>query len=213
MGRMSRGILGGFVGKVGTVIGSQRNGVDMISSLPKKSTKAPTPAQQDQRDRFALALGFLQPINPILRLGFKSADPRLSSINVAVSQTLQNAITGTSGNFSLDYAKILISKGELSPGWNSAVSSENANELKLSWETIASSGLSNPDDEALVVVYNPTKDQHFMSISGVIRSVGEIAISLPTDYSGDEVHCWLGFIAKDKKTRSTSTYAGMVVIV
>nr|MBC7614260.1 hypothetical protein [Pseudopedobacter sp.] len=213
MGRIIKGILGGFVGKVGTVIGSQRNGVDMISSLPKKSTKAPTELQLNQRDRFSLGIGFLKPINTVLKLGFKSADPRLSSINVAMSQLLQNAIIGATGNYSLDYTKILISKGELSPGFNSLALSENAAELKVTWSTVTSSGLANPDDESLVVIYNPAKDQHFMSISGVIRSIGEIAISLPSDYSGDEVHCWLGFVAKDKKTRSTSTYAGMVAIV
>src|SRR6476659_5936096 len=103
MGRITKGILGGFVGKVGTVIGSQRNGVDIITSIPKKSTKPPTTSQLNQRERFGLGIGFLQPINPILRLGFKSADPRLSSINVAMSYLLQNAITGSSGNYSLDY--------------------------------------------------------------------------------------------------------------
>ena len=213
MGRMTKGILGGFAGKVGTVIGSQRSGMDIISSLPKKSTKAPTPAQVDQRDKFSLAVGFLQPINPLLRLGFKSPDPRLSSFNVALSYFVQNSLTGVSGSFSIDYPKVLIAKGELSPAWNAIGVSTVANELKITWTNSNVVGMSSNDDETIVLVYHPEKGQKVMSISDATRAANEIVVELPSDYSGTEVQCWIAFVSGNKKYRSTSSYAGAVTIL
>jgi hypothetical protein len=213
MGRMSRGILGGFAGKVGAVIGSQRNGMDLISSLPKKSNRAATQSQQDQRDKFSLAIGFLQPINTLLKLGFKSSNKRFSSINVAVSQLLKNGITGTSGNYNLNYPKLLISKGELTTSWNVTAVSEVAHEVKLNWSNSTNIGLANEDDQTLVLIYNPAKEQHLMSLYAAIRTDVELILDLPTEYSGDAVHTWIGFISADGKYRSTSVYAGPVTIL
>lgn len=213
MGRMTKGILGGFVGKVGTVIGSQRNGMDLLSSLPKKSSKAPTEAQSNQRDKFGLAVGFLQPINQLLKLGYKPTDPRYSSFNLAVAYFLQNSIIGLSGAYEIDYTKVLISKGELSPPWNSIGASTAANELKFSWVNSTTSVMNNEDDETIALIYNPVKGIHYMSISATTRVSGELAVTLPNDFVGDEVQCWIGFITKDKKYRSTSVYAGAVTIV
>lgn len=213
MGRMQRGILGGFVGKVGTVIGSQRNGMDIISSLPKKSSKAATQDQKDVRNKFGMAIAFMQPINQVLRLGFKSSDPRLSPINLAVSYFIKNAITGATDAYEIDYPNVLISKGELSPGWNTLATATDPQEVKIGWTNTTSSGLAQPDDEVLAVVYNASKGQHLMAIGGIMRSAGELVLEMPLDYTGDVVHSWLAFISKDKKLKSTSSYAGLVTIL
>ncbi|MFC5282014.1 DUF6266 family protein [Pedobacter alpinus] len=210
---MRKGILGGFVGKVGTVIGSQRSGMDIISSLPKKSSKAPTVLQSNQREKFGLAVGFLQPINELLKLGFKASDPRFSSFNLAIAHMLQNSIIGESGSYELDYPKVLISKGELSPAWNAVAATSGASELSLTWSNATNSGMSNPDDEVFALVYNADTKQHLMSISAATRADGVLSIPLPNDFVGSEVQCWLAFTSKDKKQRSTSIYAGAVTIV
>ena len=42
MANISKGILGGFSGKVGTIVGANYRGKDIIRSVPKKSGRKPT---------------------------------------------------------------------------------------------------------------------------------------------------------------------------
>ena len=58
MGTIRKGILGGFSGTVGTVVGANWRGMDVIRSRPKSSGSNPTPAQLMQREKFALAIKF-----------------------------------------------------------------------------------------------------------------------------------------------------------
>jgi len=52
MGKIKTGILGGFQGKVGTVIGSTWRGESIMRALPKTAAKAPTESQRIQRLKF-----------------------------------------------------------------------------------------------------------------------------------------------------------------
>ena len=52
MGKIKQGILGGFKGKVGTVIGSSWNGVAYMKGLPQSQKDPKTPAQVAQRNFF-----------------------------------------------------------------------------------------------------------------------------------------------------------------
>ena len=70
MATIQKGILGRFSGKVGTVVGANWRGQDVIRSVPKKSTRIPIELQQEQRLKFRLASKFLAPIAPLTRNWF-----------------------------------------------------------------------------------------------------------------------------------------------
>ena len=53
MGKIKQGILGGFKGKVGTVIGASWNGIAYMRGLPQSVKNPKTAAQQSQRAFFA----------------------------------------------------------------------------------------------------------------------------------------------------------------
>ena len=52
MGKIKQGILGGFKGKVGTVIGSSWNGISYMRGIAQSVKNANTAAQQTQRAFF-----------------------------------------------------------------------------------------------------------------------------------------------------------------
>ena len=52
MGKIKQGILGGFKGKVGTVIGSSWNGISYMRGQAQSVRNPKTPAQMIQRDFF-----------------------------------------------------------------------------------------------------------------------------------------------------------------
>ncbi|HNP33863.1 MAG TPA: DUF6266 family protein [Flavobacterium sp.] len=62
----NKGILGPFSGKVGTVVGANWRGKDIIRSLPKKTNRTTTETQQLQRDKFTAVSEFLTPMSAVL---------------------------------------------------------------------------------------------------------------------------------------------------
>jgi hypothetical protein len=71
MGRIKKGILGGFSGKVGTVVGANWKEISYMRSLPQKVKNPRTEAQRKQRSKFLLVVNLLKPLNPLLRIGWK----------------------------------------------------------------------------------------------------------------------------------------------
>ncbi|WP_291131895.1 DUF6266 family protein [Flavobacterium sp. UBA7682] len=57
MGTYNKGILGPFSGKVGTVVGANWRGKDIMRSLPKKTNRTPTETQLLKRQLFTTVAG------------------------------------------------------------------------------------------------------------------------------------------------------------
>lgn len=120
MATIKKGILGGFSGKVGTVVGSNWRGKDIIRSLPKESQKQPSEKQLLQQAKFKLAVAFLQPLKTILSQYFGSGSGVKSRVNLATSYTMNEATQVVADVPELMYNKVLITKGELT-GFQNAV--------------------------------------------------------------------------------------------
>ena len=112
MGKLHKGILGGFSGTVGTVVGCNWRGKDIIRSRPKSSGKTPTEAQLLQRMKFRLVVGFLTPLQSIQRQFFAGNSGVKSRMNQAVSYHIREAVEVLNGEPSLVYSKVLITKGD-----------------------------------------------------------------------------------------------------
>ena len=123
MGTIRKGILGGFSGKVGTVVGANRRGTAYMRSLPIKMKNPRTLPQLEQRSKFALTLRFLKPMTGLLRIGWKMYAHGLSPFNAAMSYTIVNAITGSYPHYAVDPSKVLISCGTLSPAFDATATS------------------------------------------------------------------------------------------
>ena len=84
-----------------------------------QSVKNPRTAKQmAQRDKFALALSFIRPIQSFIKVGFKAYAVHQSEFNAAMSYTLKNVIKGTYPNFTIDYAQAMVSRRSLAKPLN-----------------------------------------------------------------------------------------------
>ncbi len=63
MGKIKQGILGGFSGKVGPVIGTSWKGKAIIKARPLSHNDRNSVAQQEQRAKFSLVSKFLACVN------------------------------------------------------------------------------------------------------------------------------------------------------
>ena len=84
MGTIKQGILGGFSGKVGTVVGSSWKGISYMRGQAQSVKNPRTAKQMAQRDKFSLALSFIRPIQSFIQVGFKTYAQKQSEFNAAM---------------------------------------------------------------------------------------------------------------------------------
>jgi hypothetical protein len=213
MGTIKKGILGGFSGKVGTVVGASWKGIAYMRSLPQKVRNPRTEPQRMQRSKFALTLAFLKPMNGLLRMGWKLYAHRQSPINAAMSYTIANAITGAYPNYAIDASKVFISRGSLSPALNASATAVAGGTVAFAWSDNSGSSTARQTDKALLAVVNPDKSEAVFETAGAGRSAGTQAVVTPSDWLGETVHAYIGFIADDGRDLANSVYLGAITVV
>ena len=92
MAEIKKGILGGFSGKVGPVVGANWRGKDIIRSTPKSSSRPKTDKQILQQLKFKTTITFLHPLRNIQNRFFGTDAGAKSKVNLAASYFINNAI-------------------------------------------------------------------------------------------------------------------------
>lgn len=211
MGKFEKGILGGFRGTVGPVVGTNWRGIDVMRSRPKRSSRQPSEKQLEQRMTFALVIRFINPIRELLDKYFGQPANDKSRADLASSYFLKEVATGTYPNITLDYDKIMITKGELAGIQEPVVAAQPDAVLRFTWEDNSGQPEASANDLLLVVVYNPDKGR-FQYSHTELRSSESLDMSLTDSWSGDVVHCWLGFTAPGGYRASTSVHLTATVL-
>lgn len=215
MGKLNQGILGGFSGAVGTVVGStNRKGEDIIRARSKKSRPAGSAGQVQQQAKFALVTGFIQGLTDVVKTGLKNsaAAENISPYIYACRHALNNALTGTDQDPELDYANVLLSQGALSriPGVTAVLVD---NEVEFSWSDLLAGQKGDPTDTVCLVVYNATNRELSFS-ADTVRSAKTASVAIPYSNAGDTILFYLFFrSATDPVQVSTSQYLGSAEIV
>ena len=115
MGTIKQGILGGFNGKVGTVVGSSWKGTAYMKGRAQHVKNPRTAGQVYQREALKILALALKPISSTLNLTFKKSANKMSGYNKAVSVNYKAAIYEAGGEPHFNYEWLIISKGSLKP--------------------------------------------------------------------------------------------------
>jgi hypothetical protein len=212
MGKINQGILGGFSGKVGSVVGGSWKGISYMRGKAVSIKNPQTLQQRQQRCKLALALSVLQPIIAVIRVGFKRYAHRQSEFNAAMSYTIRHAIQGDYPDYALDFSKLLVSRGSLT-GADNAAAAAVPGKIKLTREDNTGIGEAQPTDKAIAVAINPTKGEAAYITDGTPRSAETEQLAVSPFWAGDKVEVYLGFITEDGKEVATSAYCGVVTVV
>ena len=213
MGTITKGILGGFSGKVGTVIGASWKGIDYMRSIATSVSNPRTPAQMEHRARFATVVQLLKPLTAFLRICFKSKAIKMSAFNAAVAANFKNAITGIYPDFIIDFPQVMVSQGNLPGALNPATTSATAGEVEFTWENNSWETDASADDQAVLVVYNPIKKAAVSVEGGITRALGAQSVTLPISFAGDEVQCYIAFTNANKSVISNSQYVNGISVI
>ena len=172
MGTYNKGILGAFSGKVGPVVGASWRGKDVLRSLPKRANRIPTPQQEMQRVKFSLVSGFLTPFYPVLRRFFGSNGATITRVNQAMSYHLKEAIVDTGAGFGIDYAKVVMTKGDLTGLENPQVTAAAGGVLNFTWTDNSGQGQAKAEDKLIIALFEETTKTSFYTLNGGQRDAG-----------------------------------------
>jgi len=209
MGLIKNGILDGFSGKVGTVVGGSWRGKNVMRAKPTKRKNANrTDKQIDHRAKFTVATQFLQSMKDLLELTYRNYAVGKTGANSALGHTLRNAITGEYPDYRIAYDKAMISRGSLLPALGGKATAGAAGIIQFTWDNTADILNARKDDQVLMVLHYPELNITMYKI-GAPRSAGSDSFTVP-GLSGKVVQTWISFLTADAKDVSSSVYSGEV---
>jgi len=207
MAILHHGILGGFSGKVGNIVGYRYKNQYCIRQMPRKSIKPAGNKQVSQRGKFKLSIALISPLRDHLKQLPEKGKRRISAFNCCLSNVLKEVIKGAYPEYSFNYAALQLSSGSLSVGHcHSVFAAEN--NLIFNWCP------DTPDfylDRKLVMLaYNPLRKK-WVCETLELRSGDCMGIlSLPCSFIGEQVETYMYFINANGKVVSDSIHLGTV---
>lgn len=209
MGKIKTGILGGFQGKVGTVIGSTWRGESIMRALPKTAAKAPTESQRIQRLKFKAVSEFLNPLRSTLSTYFGNDTGVKSKYNMATSYHITNAVEVTQQGTQILYPRVLVAKGTLF-GFQNLTTTPSETVITLNWEDNAVFGNAKAEDTVNVVCYIEEVNTFYVFESIANRDGLTASVTLPQNFLGYNVEAYAFLYDKVSKTSSNSVYLGSI---
>lgn len=205
-----KGILGGFSGTVGTVVGSKWKGIDVIRSVGPEHNSSNTTPQATQRVKFSLVFRFLQSMKDLLDIGFKDFAVKMTGPNSALAYNIKNAVTGNFPNFSILYSEVLISRGSLPKASLPVAAVGASGTVAFTWANNTGIGKAKADDKSILVAYCPELN-HTLYATGASRSAGADTLNVP-EFKGKIVQTWVSFVTANNKDIAQSVFAGQVTV-
>ena len=207
MGKIKQGILGGFNGTVGTVIGGSWKGLSYMRGKAQSIRNPRTEKQMAQRIKFGLAQKFVKVMTAYLQVGFRNYTQHQTATNAAMSHTVRNCMAGTYPVFGIDPGKVLVSSGSLMPGRFCTVKVAD-NVASFAWEDNSDESHAAIDDFAMPLIYNFTKGEAVFTTEDASRVDCKAELKLPADWSGDLLSCYIAFASVQNTHVSNSVYVG-----
>ncbi|WP_316814281.1 DUF6266 family protein [Pedobacter heparinus] len=207
MGILRKGVFDGFEGKTGPLVGRKVNGKSVISAAQHKTTKPRIQAQIDQQLKFALVTNFLKRFKRLIAVGFANVKHR-NAFNAAVKYNFRNIIRGVSPDYSIDYSKLVYSRGCLAGAYSPSVT-VGSDKLIISWLPHAQSQLNQHSDKASFLVYCPDKQLTVILERAVNRAALQFELELPVGLMGLPLHVYMSFVSINGKEVSNSMYLGI----
>ncbi len=174
MGTIKQGILGGFSGKVGTVVGASWKGISYMRGQAQHVKNPRTDAQLYNRAALRAITDALRPIATTLQITFAKSAGKMSAFNKAVQINYKKAIIDQNGQPIVDFSKLVLSKGNLTPFHYMIIT--DSNQDGSYYISIMSDDYEYPEYDGLIFfIYNVTDG---IWSTGVIKEHFEVGEGL-----------------------------------
>ena len=185
MGKIKQGILGGFKGKVGTVIGSSWNGIAYMRGLPQSVKNPKTAAQQAQRAFFKEVQDLVGQLSyEQLLFLFPNTEQGMSRRNALVKQLAAFPLVENDEKH-VDLADIASIGNAPTDELPDVTITASRSNLTISWDQENAWRTQHGDEYPTICVFNVTQKKIFLVHSTVtVGASGEQSFSLNHDAFG-----------------------------
>lgn len=205
MAIIEQGILGGFRGKCGDVIGYFRNGVACVRSMPAHYHDRRSAAQLRNRNRFTLVMKLMSVVRPVISLGFKRFASAMTEMNVATRVNYYSVVKESAGGFCYDFSGLVLCRGNVE-GLSGLMMNAGGSSLDLVWN--GGDVLGGAGDVVSVVLLNGDRMEMRFLRGGALRGDGGVTVAVPMGWNGEGVHCYV--LVSRGGDWSESCYVGVV---
>jgi len=198
MGKIKQGILGGFSGKVGTVVGGVWKGIDYMRSLATSIDNVKSPAQLIVRANFSAIVKMMAKANPILKLSNWRLAKKQSAFNAGVRINYKSAVI----DGAIDMEKITFGEFKVAPLANLDAQLGTLDSLlvlKALWTNDADEDRSFADDMVMAVVVRMSANGElgdviidYLSATRQDESIVIPIASTDSLTSGDRYYAYMG---------------------
>ena len=212
------GLLNSFSGKIGPIVGTTWNGMQVMRSKPRINSNATlSEAQLAQKARFALGMRFVQAMGGLVNISYQAGYGKTAK-NAALSRILSQAVGGVFPDLYIDYSAVEIARGDLKKAANAAVAFTDDEQLRFTWTDNTGMGTADATDQAILVVYCPETNDLLWTADGGRRDAGEGLLDiglLMKVMQGREftLHTWMSFRERGGKRVADGVWVGREVLV
>lgn len=129
--------------------------------------------------------------------------------NAAAVNLRKNALSGVYPEISLDYSKLLVTKGKLNTPEDPAVRLDEFGVI-FSWNTELRTREDHFSDQVMMLAYFPEINKARYTIAGAERHKGKDMLVLSGIEQGYTAELFISFIANDHRAISNSVYLGQI---
>ena len=148
-----------------------------------KTAELPNPrtlGQTSQRTAFANVNTALKNLLPLIQIGFKNFQSKMSPFSFASKRSLKEAVSGIAGSRVVDFTKLVLSDGKLTPFTLVGKSyTPGTGILKIEINPNIKNDYDSADDKIAIGVYTPENEYTYINTS--IGSRSDVMFDVPLD--------------------------------
>ncbi|MCR4829223.1 MAG: DUF6266 family protein [Bacteroidales bacterium] len=211
MAKINTGILGGFNGPLGPVVGYAWKGKACMRTKALSVLNPNTEAQQMWRYRFKVITQLGASCLTFIHTGFHQQAKEMTESNVFMAKNICDVFTGTWPNLTLAYSKLVFAAGSLDLPFNpAATASETA--ITFTWTDNSGVGNASATDKANVLIYNKSQHTAQTVMEAAARTAATFSYTFPTAWAGDEVELYFYMSNAAATNNSPSVYLGNITL-
>ena len=217
MGKIKQGILGGFKGKVGTVIGASWNGIAYMKGLPQSQKDPKSAAQMRQRTFFREVQNLVGQLTAEQQKFLIPATPQgMTRRNMLAKQLAEDPVV-TDDSKTVDLANLKTigdaPTADLPDVTVTADTLEGSPVLKMQWDTDNDWRSTHGDEYPTIFVANVTQRKIFLvNSTAVVGASGEASFTVPLAAYGEATDTFSGFMLSTGATTAPHGFGTMGVM-
>ena len=210
MGKIKQGILGGFSGKVGNVIGTSWKGISVVKVMPQSVANPKTTPQEAQRTLLSNAVAFATEIlSSIIKPLNDRFAQKMSGYNMFISRNLSLFTSKTLS----DPMQLVIASGKIDKTDVSVTADASDHELTLHWTPDGGVGYKMDSDILYVVAINKEQEVVAAYPAHATRDAGVSSLVPPSGFliAGQTIYIACAFLRADGSLVSDTSNASVVI--